>query len=47
MNIPFVVETVLHDGLLKYKFKIVKFAQSLPSQVKVKGLFLRIAQKKA
>ena len=21
MNIPFVVETVLHDGLLKYKFK--------------------------
>ena len=45
MNIPFVVETVLHDGLLKYK--IVKFAQSLPSQVKVKGLFLRIAQKKA
>ena len=27
---------MLHDGLLKYKFKIVKFAQSLPSR-KSKG----------
>ncbi len=47
MNIPFVVETVLHDGLLKYKFKIVKFAQSLPSQVKSKGAIFAYRSKKA
>ena len=38
--------SIVLEPILK-KLKIVKFAQSLPSQVKAKGLFLRIAQKKA
>ena len=47
MNIPFVVETVLHDGLLKYKFKNSKIQlKSLPSQVKVKGLIFAYRSKK-
>ena len=45
MNIPFVVETVLHDGLLKYKFKNSKIRSITTKPGKVKGLFLRIAQK--
>ncbi|MGX4445772.1 hypothetical protein ACWJWB_00060 [Clostridioides difficile] len=47
MNIPFVVETVLHDGLLKYKFKNSKIRSITTKPGKSKGAILRIAQKKA
>ncbi|RBS62174.1 hypothetical protein EB40_01642 [Enterococcus faecium] len=46
MNIPFVVETVLHDGLLKYKFKNSKIRSitTKPGKSKRYRAFLRSFQ---
>lgn len=46
MNIPFVVETVLHNGLLKYKFKNSKI-RSIPTKPgKSKGAIFAYRSKK-
>ena len=46
MNIPFVVETVLHDGLLKYKFKNSKIRSITTKPGKSKGAIFAYRSKK-
>ena len=47
MNIPFVVETVLHDGLLKYKFKNSKIRSITTKPGKSKGAIFAYRSKKS